>query len=297
MNEFSIFSQQFNKREIAVIFWLGVSTLLALSYKNIRKSLFDVLKSLFQIKIFSVIIFAILYTSLLVFILAKAEIWEWMLLKDTIYWFFGVAFVLLINTNKANQEKGFFSNILKDNLKIILVLEFILTSYTFNLIAEIILIPILAFVGVMSAFAETKREYLPVKKLFDFILSLIGFLLIVFAIGKMFSDFQAIATSDNLRTFILPPLLTLGFIPFVYFLALMITYETLFVRIKFLNKDNDDLIKFTKQKIFQFCHLSLRRLNYFSREYTRDLMKIGNKTDVEKMIENVRKKRICRQAR
>jgi hypothetical protein len=291
MNELQVFFQQFNTREIAIIFWLGVFVLWALSQKNIRKSSFGVLKSLFQIKILSVIIAAILYTGLLAFILAKVGIWEWTLLKDTIYWFFGVAFVLLMNTNKANQEKRFFSKILKDNLKVILILEFILALYTFNLLAEIILVPILVFVGVMSAFAGTKKEYLPVKKLFDYILSFIGIFFIIFALGKVFSDLQNIATSDNLRTFILPPLFTLGFIPFVYFFALIMAYETLFVRIKIFNKDNDDLAKFTKRKIFKFCHLNLRKLNYFSKECTQDLMRIGDKADVEKMIENVKKKK------
>jgi len=115
--------QQFNTREIAVILWLGIFVLWALSQKSIRKSLLVVLKSLFQIKIFSVIIAAILYTGILVFILAQVGIWEWSLLKDTIYWFLCSALVLLMNTDKANQEKGFFIKILKDNLKIILILE------------------------------------------------------------------------------------------------------------------------------------------------------------------------------
>ena len=134
--------QQFNTREIAVILWLGIFVLWALSQKSIRKSLLDVLKSLFQIKIFSVIIAAILYTGILVFILAQVGIWEWSLLKDTIYWFLCSALVLLMNTDKANQEKGFFIKILKDNLKIILILEFILAFYTFNLLVEIVLVPI-----------------------------------------------------------------------------------------------------------------------------------------------------------
>ena len=105
--------QQFNTREIAIICWLFVLILWAFSQKNIRNSLFGVLKSLFQIKILSVIIVAIIYTGLTVLLLAKIGVWEWILLKDTIYWFIAVAFVLMMNTNKVNQEKGFFIKILK----------------------------------------------------------------------------------------------------------------------------------------------------------------------------------------
>ena len=156
--------------------------------------------------------------------------------------------------------------------------------YTFNLLAEIIFVPILVFVGVMSAFAETKKEYLPVKKIFDFILSAIGIFFIIFAFGKIFSDFQSIATSDNLKTFILPPLLTFAFIPFVYFFAIIMSYETLFVRLSIFNKNEPKLIKFTKRKIIRACHLNLPRLNYFAKENNQELMKIKTKEDVNVMM-------------
>lgn len=281
--------QQFNTREIAIICWLFVLILWAFSQKNIRNSLFGVLKFLFQIKILSVIIVAIIYVGLSVLLLAKIGIWKWILLKDTIYWFIAVAFVMIMNTNKVNQEKGFFIKILEDNLKIILVLEFILTLYTFNLIAEIILVPILVFIGAMSAVSELKKEYLPVKKLFDFILSLIGIFLIIFALGKVFGDFQNIMTSQNLKTLILPPLLTFAFIPFVYFFALIMAYETIFVRLGTFNKNNPDLIRFTKRKILLACHLNLSKLNRFAKESTQDLMKTKTKEDVINMIKKIKK--------
>ncbi|MDP2691919.1 MAG: hypothetical protein Q8O95_05990 [bacterium] len=284
MDKLITFFQQFNAREIAIICWLFIFILWAFSQKNIRNSLFGILKSLFQIKILSVIIAAIIYTGLIVLLLAKIGIWEWILLKDTIYWFLAVAFVLLMNTNKVNQENGFFIKILKDNLKVILVLEFILTLYTFNLITEIILVPILVFIGAMSAVSGLKKEYLPVKKIFDFILSLIGIFFIVFAIGKVFGDFQNIMTSQNLKTFILPPLLTVAFIPFVYFFALIMAYETLFVRLSIFNKNDPALIKFTKRKIIRAYHLNLPKLNRFAKESTQDLMKISAKKDVNAII-------------
>jgi hypothetical protein len=231
-----------------------------------------------------VIIAASIYSGLTVLLLAEIGIWDWVFVKDTIYWFLAVAFVLLLNTNKANQEKGFFIKILKDNLKIILILEFVLTLYTFNLVAEIILVPILVFIGAMSAVSELKKEYLPVKKLFDFILSLIGIFFIVFAFGKIFGDFQNIMTSQNLKTLILPPILTVAFIPFVYLFALIMAYETLFVRLSIFNKNDPNLLKFAKRKIIRAYHLNLSKLNHFTRESTKDLMSIKTKEDVIAII-------------
>lgn len=246
MDKLIIIFQQFNTREIAIIFWLFILITWVLFQKSIRKPLLGFFKSLIQIKNLLVVIAAIAYTGATVLLLAKIGIWDWLLLKDTVYWFLAVALVLLMNANKANQEKRFFIKILKDNLKVILVLEFILTLYTFNLITEIILVPILVFIGIMSAVSDLKKECLPVKKLFDFILSLIGIFFIIFALGKVFGDSQNIINSQNLKTFILPPLLTVAFIPFVYFFALIMAYETLFVRLNIFNKNNSDLTKSTK---------------------------------------------------
>ena len=123
MDKLNLIFQQFNTREIAIIIWLLVVIVVAVFLiKDIRKTLIDILKNFFHKKIFLVIISSILYTGLVVFILYKIKIWDWSFLKDTIYWFTAVAFVLLINTNKATQDKRFFIKILKDNLKIILVL-------------------------------------------------------------------------------------------------------------------------------------------------------------------------------
>lgn len=285
----SIF-QQFNTREVSVIIWILVFIIWAFSQKKIRKSLIDVFKTLFHKKILSVVVSAVFYTGLIVFIFSKIEIWEMSLIKDTIYWFIGTAFVLLMNTNNANQEKGFFTKILKDNLKIIIVLELILALYTFNLWIEIILVPLLIFIVAMSAVAGTKKEYLPVKKLFDFVLSAIGIFFIVFALGKLFGDFHNLATSTNLKTFILPPLLTFAFVPFVYFFALIMSYETLFVRLKIFNKNNPDVIKLIKRKIVRHCHLNLPRLNSFAKESTQDLMKISSQDDVIRIMEKYFKK-------
>lgn len=247
-----------------------------------------VVKAFSHKKILSVIIATILYTGLVVFILSKTGIWEILLIKDTIFWLVGTAFVLLMNVNKATQDNGFFKKILIDNLKLILVLEFIVNLYTFSLWIELILVPFLFVIIAMSAVAEMKKEYLPVKKAIDFILSAFGIFLITYALAKILGDYQSFATSENLRAFILPPLLTFAYIPFLYLFALVIAYENLFVRIDIFVKDNKALAKFAKRKIICLCHLNLRKLNRFSRESTQELLKISSEEDVANMIESFR---------
>jgi len=274
----------FNTREIAVIIWLLVFMAWAISKKNIRDSLFRVGKAFLNKKILSVIIAAILYASLIVFILSEIRIWETSLIKDTTFWFVGTAFVLLMNVNKATQDNGYFKKILIDSLKLVLVLEFVVNLYTFNLLIELILVPFLVAIIAMSAYAETKKEYLSFKKMCDLILLIFGIFLIFYVLAKVLGDYRSFATSENMRAFVLSPLLTFAYVPFLYLFALMMAYENLFLRIGFFVKDNKALAKVTKRKIILLCHLNLRKLNRFSRNSMQELINIGNEEDVNKLV-------------
>lgn len=289
MSNASFYTDLFNTREKAIIIWLLIFLVLALSQKNIRISLWSFIKFFFQRKILVLIMAMLLYTGLTVFFLSKIGIWEVSLIKDTIFWIFGSAFVLLMNSNKATQDEHHFKKIILDNLKLILIIEFIINRYTFSLWIELILVPVLFVIVSMSAFAEMKKEYMFGKKVINFILSAFFILVIVFALVKILGDYQDFASLENLRVFSLPPLLTFAYIPFLYLFALVMAYEILFLRLDILLKKDQKLAKFAKQKVFALCHANLGKLNRFSKESTQDLMKMNSRDDILNMIDNFKK--------
>ena len=169
----------------------------------------------------------------------------------------------------------------KDNLKLIVILEFITTLYSFGLVIELILIPFLLLIAMVSGYVEVYKEHKQVKTIVDNLLSTFGICVLVYAIYKTISDLNNFTTITNLTTFLLPPILTFLFIPFFYLFALVVSYETLFVRLNFFIKDKNDC-KYAKWKILSSFHLRLRRLNMFSKEYY-DLSDEGN-NDIKKTI-------------
>lgn len=287
MNSAYFYIDLFNTREKAVIVWLIIFLVWALSRENIRNSFLVFLKTLFQQKILLVIIALLLYTGLIVLIFSKVGIWEVALIKNTTFWLVGTAFVLLMNADKATQDKGFFKKILIDNLKLILVIEFIVNLYTFSLGVELILVPILFVIVAMGAVAETEQEFMIVKKITDFILSAFGVSLIVVGLIKVLGDYQAFATSENLRAFILPPLLTFAYIPFLYLFALLMAYESLFVRMEIILKVDQRLGKSAKQKIFALCHFNLVKLNSFSKEFILEIVNLSDENNLLNIIKKV----------
>jgi hypothetical protein len=187
-SDITFFANTLNGREKAVFVWLFIFLCWALSQKNIRKSLVNVLKSFFQVKIFTVFVAMFAYIFLILWLFYNIQIWDFESIKDILFWLFGSAIVLLMNTNQATQDDNYFRKILKDNLKLIVVLEFVVGLYAFNFWIEMIFVPVIFFIVAMGAVAEIKKEYLQVKKIIDFVSSAIGIFLIIFVISQIVKD-------------------------------------------------------------------------------------------------------------
>ncbi len=271
-----------NNREIAVGVWLLIFSLWAFSIHSVRRSLPRLMTLLLDKKIIISVLAVLLYAFLMVFAFERIGFWDISALKDTVFWLFGVAFVILVNISEAASKENFFRDAVIDYFKLVLVIEFVVNLYSFSLLIELILVPIVSFLVVMNIFADSKPEYKRVKIVFDYILGLIGIAIIVFTIREIKADFQDFASFRNLRDLLLPIVLTVAFMPFVYLLALIMQYETIFIRIIFVNRDSD-LARYAKWKIFTTCHFSLRKLNKFSRDVR--LLRVSSKEDVIAIIE------------
>lgn len=229
------------------------------------------------------------YISLVVFAAYKLHVWDISLLKDTIVWVLGTALVMFINYDKAYQESKYFKKVLLDNVKLVVFLEFIINLYVFNLVVEFLLVPILFVVAALLAYSGSKKEYNPIKNVLQFLLALYGIFLIIFAIVQVIGDFKDFATLYNLKDFLLAPLLTVSYLPFVYFLALYGTYDALFTRVDiFLRDQNTELRRFTKRQILHACLFNLKKLNRFSTNCTTQLMSIKNKSDIVSLTRQFR---------
>lgn len=284
MTDVIYFLNTFNDREKAVIVWIFIFLIWILWQKNIRASITGIFKAFFQKKIIVIFIAMFVYVFLIIFFLYKLNIWNNYLIKDTVFWIFCSAILLLMNSNKAIQDDLYFKKILQDNLKLIIVIQFIVSFYSFSFIVELFFVPIMVFIVALGAVAGIKKESLVVKKIINFILSFIGIFLIIFVIFQIVGNYKDFTTLNNLRSFILPPLMTLSYIPFLYIFALAMTYETLFNHIDSFPKKDKSLANFAKQEIFKLCFLNLRKVNNFRKKSAIELLNLKNKNDVLTLI-------------
>lgn len=270
-----------NNREIAIIFWAVIFLFFVLSKKDVRLLILNVLKAFLNWKLLVPIILSLSYVALVVWLLRKWYIWDLFLTKDTIIWILGTASILFFSLNRVERDSNFFKKIVIKNVGLTAILEFIINTYTFNLPTELILVPLTFFVGAMSAVAETDEKYSLVKKASNAMLFLVGVAFITVAINGALSDVDNFLTINNLNKFILMPVLTLAFIPALYVLALVMVYETLFLRIETLLKGDKELIRYAKWRILFSYLCNLKKLNSFSINGAASLLNAKNKEDID----------------
>ncbi len=254
----------FNNREIATAIWLLVLIGWVIYKKETRASLIQLIKAFFAWKLTISYLAMLAYISTVVYLLYSIEIWKWSLIASTTLWVAFGAFSMLMNHERANNENFFFESI-KEQFKILVFLEFVINFYVFSLWAELIIVPVSAFVGGMLAVAESKEEYRPAKKTLNIIISAFGTFVIIYAIYMLINDFSNFISLENLRSFIVPIVLTLSFLPFIYFAALSINYETLFTRLSFITKEKH-VYKYAKARFISTFGINLKKLNKWSKE-------------------------------
>jgi hypothetical protein len=275
------FLKGLNNRELAIGIWLLVGFILSLISSKTRESLLQVVKAFFAWKLILSYLIMLVYITLIVIVMNVIGIWRMNHLSLTIMWAVFVAYVMLFNFQKANSP-DYFSSSFKDNLKALVFFEFIVNLYVFPLWVELLFIPFMVIIAAMLAISESNFEYRIVKKFLNFIMTLIGLIFMIYAGYNISTNFRQFATLDNLETFYLPILLSIGFIPFVYLYALYCGYEMFFVRLGFFVEDKAVLL-YAKRKTICAINLNLWKLNKWAK-YVSSAWRFKEKKEIDVAI-------------
>src|SRR6266568_782465 len=224
---------ELTNRDIALLVWLGVLLIGALVYRPAREGLGSILKLLLFSKLGVGLLALLAYEALVVSVFYRLGLWHWWMLKDALFWLFGSAAILFFNTTKATEEKHYFRKAALDNFKFAVILAFIINLYVFNLVTELILLPVVTSLAMLGAVAASKHEFEPVKKLVNWTMVGIGITFLVYAVINITTNFHDFATVKDLEGFLTPIVLTLTLLPFAYLLGLDSAYESLFVQVGF----------------------------------------------------------------
>ena len=169
-----IIQEIFNNREIAIGIWVLITVIILLFLKPTRDFLKTAIPILFSKKF---IIFYVVFISFLIAVLYGLYwlgVWNIGLLKDTIFWVLFVELPLFAKTIDKAKDSHFFHTIIKENLALVVIIEFFLNFWTFSLCAELVLVPMVVFFSLLYVIAGSEKKYIRVKKLFDFLAAIAG---------------------------------------------------------------------------------------------------------------------------
>jgi hypothetical protein len=229
------------------------------------------------------VLIAALLTAAFVSILHRFRLWTIGELKDTIVWFFFTGVALIFRAVSAPNPARIIHAILWDALRITVLMEFLLNTYTFPLLVELLLLPLATVVAMLLAVADAEKKFQPVVSFLGKLQSILGGAIIVFTLWSVAHNLRGLWSIENARSLLLPVLLAIAFVPLAYFMAMISAYEQLFLpltihRIPFL------LRSYAKMRLVARLGLSLSRTNIARRRLWSKLGRISNRADVDREV-------------
>ena len=246
----------FSNREIAYLFW-SIPILIFCLIK-IPKSVQSVTNSFFANKLVTVYLSMLLYTIIEVFFIYKIGLWNSTLIKDTTLWFITFSFLTLYKSISIRNIKDFIP-ILNDVFKLTIFVEFIINFTSFTIVVEILMLPLITFIGIIK-FLSDKNENNVLSKFLVNSLAIIGFIYFSFSIYKTLNEYSKFTSTENLNALILPVLLSFMSLPFYYLVAVYNEYQQIFMRVQFMTSDKKNQYKI-KRQIFKRALLNLHTIS------------------------------------
>ncbi|WP_143710045.1 hypothetical protein [Halothermothrix orenii] len=225
----------------------------------------------------------------MILFLHKIGFWDISLLKNTIIWIVAVAFISSFRAVDNAKDINYFINVIKDNIKLIIILTFVVNLYSFSLIYELIQVFIITVLSMLVAFMNNNPEYQDkdsklLINVLNTILAIIGFYALFHSIKMTISNLDSINLIKQLKLLFLPSVLSVMFTIYVYFLVIYSGYEQIFSRINFKKTIDDEYKLYLKFKTMLFCNINLNKIKNFIPRSKIMYNHINSKSDVKEIL-------------
>ena len=275
-------------REWATLIWGCIFMLYVLCHREIRKSLWNVIVIFSDKKLRILWEIILLYVLTITMVFCYLPIWENIYIKDIIIWFLFSGLIYCMNAVSSEADETYIKKILKDNLKFTMILEFFMSTFTFNIWIELAIIPVITIITVMNVIAEKKEEYKSVHKLLDSILAIAGFWIFYETIKIGINEYKQLNIINTLVSFMIPIVYLILIIPLEYILELYSKYEVLFLRMTFKEEKDKRIRLHHRTAIFRECNFSVRKILLFQREYMIQMYALMKEDEFNQLMQKFR---------
>lgn len=225
-----------NSREWALLVW----ALIAIGYitrpsrwRTLKEPFLGVLRALGSRHLVSAITLMAIYVIAMIYGLSRMGLWDASQLKGSLIWYFSVAAFSLFRVNDFSESPHKLKGLVADSFKLVVVIEYLIGAYTFHFAVEFVLTPLVVFLSAMVAYSEARPKYAAVHKILNVVLAVIGTAILGSVIYLLIHDFHQVTNRQAASDFSLPIILSALYTPFMAFMAIYSTYQTVLIRLRY----------------------------------------------------------------
>lgn len=269
-----------NTREIAILIWSGVFALWAASHQSIRASFWKFLKGAANRTILTFVGLLAAYTLLEVWLIDSVGLWSMELLKTALGWFVLTGLTSGVNALTSYEDPPYGKHV-RDSLRIAVILELVMGKFTFPLPVELVLVPFVVLVGLMVTVNEIRNKDPLVHRFLNGLQVVVGLFIFTLAAARAVREFSVLAKPVVLMEFLLPPILSLLFIPAMFLIVLFARYEWLFLKLQ----GDKQFRRYAKLRLLRLLGPQPRKVLAFGRKHAFVLPSIRTRAELEELIE------------
>lgn len=266
-----------NTRETAMLVWIVLTLAVALAIPSGRGIVIEGVKIAARPFVTVLLAATTLLAATITMCLAWFGYWRTSMIPATVAWFVGTAIVGTFSTGGVGELRRLVAR----TVALTAVVEFVSNAYALPLPAELIIVPIVVCLITLASFADRRPEFANTRTPFKVlcIALFVGTLTptIIYAVQHL----GRLASAEQAREFLLPLVLTVAFIPYLYLVRMVIAWQTVFSMLKSLMQDRPSLLSTARRALIRSCHVSLPRIQLFEPEFRWRLAAATSEADIQ----------------
>lgn len=254
----------FSSRELAFMTWSVIVLIWICFNQKLRHSLRNILKAFFAIKLQVLFIGGYIYLGLILILIMGYIHWDNVLIKDCIIFTLVTSIAMI---GGAIEQKRVRNNIF-DTVKATTIIAFYINVFTFSFIIEFVLLPVIVFLSMTAAYAKSSinPEENKVGCLLESFINFIYLGIIIYGGFNIYQNPSIIIQEQSVNSLILPIILTVCFVPYLFVVKLYSAYECFLIRLKASTSNlSRKHYRARRNMIIKKCGFNLNKLEYVSK--------------------------------
>jgi hypothetical protein len=266
-----------NTRETAALVWV----VLALGFALVNPSLRVVVAGAVKVATRPFVAILLGATTLLAAAvtigLAWSGYWRTSMIPTTVAWFVGTAIVGTFSMGGVGELR----RLVIRTVALTAVVVFVSNAYTFPLLGELLLVPSAVVLVTIASFADRRAEFANIRVPLKVLCIALFVGTVTPTVVYLVQHIAKLASADRARDFLLPFVLTLAFLPYLYLVRMVVVWQTALSMLKSQMQDRPALLKAARRGLIRSCHASLPRIQLFEPEFRWRLTAATSEEDIE----------------